>query len=103
MPPVSLAPNSISASKPAAGRCSINTGRLNLSPSRDLSGSDFHSGTIVLFVVALFVKGFTHQLLIEAGVLLVSVKIILMSYKNIRNFEELKNDLTEIKELLKEK
>jgi len=59
--------------------------------------------TIVLFVVALFVKGFTHQLLIEAGVLLVSVKIILMSYKNIRNFEELKNDLTEIKELLKEK
>ncbi len=59
--------------------------------------------TIVLFVVALFVKGFTHQLLIEAGVLLVSIKIILMSYKNIRNFEELKNDLTEIKELLKEK
>lgn len=59
--------------------------------------------TIVLFVVALFVKGFTHQLLIEAGVLLVSVKIILMSYKNIRNFEELKNDLTEIKELLKGK
>jgi protein-S-isoprenylcysteine O-methyltransferase Ste14 len=59
--------------------------------------------TIVLFVVALFVKGFTHQLLIEAGVLLVSIKIILMSYQNIRNFEELKNDLTEIKELLREK
>lgn len=59
--------------------------------------------TVVLFIVALFVKGFTHQLLIEAGVLLVSIKIILMSYKNIRNFEELRNDLNEIKELLKEK
>ena len=59
--------------------------------------------TIVLFVVALFVKGFTHQLLIEAGVLLVSIKIILMSYQNIRNFEELKKDLTEIKEILREK
>jgi FtsH-binding integral membrane protein len=57
--------------------------------------------TIVLFVVALFVKGFTHQLLIEAGVLLVSIKIILMSYQNIRSFEELKKDLTEIKELLR--
>lgn len=59
--------------------------------------------TIVLFVVALFVKGFTHQLLIEAGVLLVSIKIILMSYQNIRNFDELKKYLTEIKELLREK
>ena len=57
--------------------------------------------TIVLFVVALFVKGFTHQLLIEAGVLLVSIKIILMSYQNIRSFEELKKDLTEIQELLR--
>ena len=59
--------------------------------------------TIVLFVVALFVKGFTHQLLLEAGVLLVSVKRILMSYKNIQNFEEIKEDLNEIKELLKGK
>ena len=59
--------------------------------------------TIVLFVTALFVKGFTQQLLLEAGVLLVSVKIILMSYKNIQNFEELKKDLNEIKELLRGK
>ncbi len=59
--------------------------------------------TIVLFVTALFVKGFTHMLLLEAGVLLVSVKIILMSYKNIQNFEEIKKDLKEIKELLRGK
>jgi len=57
--------------------------------------------TILLFVLALFAKGFTNQLLLEAGVLLVSIKIIMMSYKNIQNFEELKKDLHEIKNLLK--
>ena len=59
--------------------------------------------TVVLFAVALFVKGFTHQLLLEAGVLLVSIKIIMMSYKNIQNYEDLKKDLHEVKELIKEK
>lgn len=58
--------------------------------------------TILLFIVALFAKGFTNQLLLEAGVLLVSIKIIMMSYKNIQNFNELKKDLHEIKKLLKE-
>jgi len=38
--------------------------------------------TFVLFAVALFAKGFTHDLLLEAGVLLVSVKLILMAYRN---------------------
>ncbi|NTU93094.1 MAG: hypothetical protein HGA56_03665, partial [Chlorobiaceae bacterium] len=38
--------------------------------------------TFVLFVVALFVKGLTHDILLEAGVFLVSVKLILMSYKS---------------------
>jgi hypothetical protein len=38
--------------------------------------------TLVLFVVALFTKGFTHDLLLEAGVFLVSVKLILMAYKS---------------------
>lgn len=37
--------------------------------------------TFVLFVVALFAKGLTHDLLLEAGVLLVSVKLVIMSYK----------------------
>ena len=59
--------------------------------------------TVFLFIAALFVKGFTHQLLLEAGVLLVSIKIIMMSYRNIQNYEELKKDLNEIKILLKEK
>ena len=38
--------------------------------------------TLALFVVALFVTGFTHDLLQECGVFLVSVKLIMMSYKN---------------------
>ena len=38
--------------------------------------------TLVLFVVALFVKGFTHDLLLEAGIFLVSIKLVLAGYKN---------------------
>lgn len=58
--------------------------------------------TALLFITALFVKGFTNQLLLEAGVLLVSIKIIMMSYRNIHNFEEVKKDLEEIKKLLRQ-
>ena len=38
--------------------------------------------TLVLFVAALYTKGFSHDLLLEAGVFLVSVKLMLMAYKN---------------------
>ena len=38
--------------------------------------------TLILFVMALLIKGLTHDLLLEAGVFLVSVKLILMSHKN---------------------
>ena len=38
--------------------------------------------TLALFVVALFEKGLSHDLLLEAGVFLVSAKLILMTYKN---------------------
>jgi hypothetical protein len=37
--------------------------------------------TLILFVAALFTKGLTHDLFLEAGVFLVSVKIILMAYR----------------------
>jgi len=37
--------------------------------------------TLVLFGVALVEKGFTHDMLLEAGVFLVSVKLIMMAYK----------------------
>jgi len=37
--------------------------------------------TLVLFLIALVAKGFTHDLLLETGVFLVSVKLVIMSYK----------------------
>jgi hypothetical protein len=37
---------------------------------------------ITLVLLALFEKGLTHDLLLEAGVFMVSVKLIIMSYKN---------------------
>lgn len=40
--------------------------------------------TFILFVAALFLKGITKDLLLEAGVLLVSIKLILFNY-NISN------------------
>lgn len=36
--------------------------------------------TFLLFAFALFTKGLTHDILLETGVLLVSVKLILSSY-----------------------
>jgi hypothetical protein len=56
--------------------------------------------TIVLFGAALFTTGFTHDLLLEAGVLLVSVKLIMMSYKNSISNKELLNKIKEISEKL---
>ncbi len=38
--------------------------------------------TLGLFLAALFTKGLTHNLFLEAGVFLVSVKIIVIAYKN---------------------
>ncbi len=58
--------------------------------------------TIVLFVIALFTKGFTHDLLLEVGVLLVSIKIILMNYKNISANKSILKELKDIKESLSE-
>ncbi|MBW1841763.1 MAG: hypothetical protein JRI75_08200 [Deltaproteobacteria bacterium] len=57
--------------------------------------------TFVLFVVALFAKGFTQDLLLEAGVFLVSVKLIMMAYHNSAYIREIGDELGEIKGLLK--
>jgi hypothetical protein len=53
--------------------------------------------TLILFIVALFTKGFTHDLLLEAGVFLVSVKLILMGYKNSVVSQKILDDLEQIK------
>ena len=40
----------------------------------------FIFATLILFILALFSKGFTHDLLLEAAVFLVSAKLILAAY-----------------------
>lgn len=58
--------------------------------------------TFVLFIMALFFTGFTHDLLLEAGVFLVSVKLIIMAYKASVSSTDIYRELTEIKKLLKD-
>ena len=59
--------------------------------------------TLALFLLALFTKGFTHDLLLEAGVFLVSVKLILMGYKNSIASNAILKELREIKDSLERK
>jgi len=56
--------------------------------------------TLGLFILSLAVKGFTHELLVEAGVFLVSVKLILMAGKNAAAEERMEQHLNQIKALL---
>ena len=58
--------------------------------------------TFVLFVIALFAKGFTHDLLLEAGVFLVSVKIIMIGYKSSKEHERILKELQDIASSLKQ-
>jgi hypothetical protein len=56
--------------------------------------------TIALFILALFVKGFTKGLLVECGVLLVSIKLILMAKKTAEIEQNLALRLDRIEKLL---
>lgn len=56
--------------------------------------------TVILFALALFLHGLTHDLLLEGGVLLVSAKLVIMSYKNSVLGEHLQQSLDEIKDSL---
>jgi hypothetical protein len=49
--------------------------------------------TLTLFIAALFVKGFTHDLLLEAAVFLVSVKLIILGYRNSKGVEAIQDKL----------
>lgn len=57
--------------------------------------------TLILFAAALFLKGLTHDLLLEAGVFLVSVKLIIMSYKHSIAADKLYGQLNDIRSLLR--
>ena len=58
--------------------------------------------TLALFVAALFVKGFGHDLLLEAGVFLVSVKLIIMAARHGATDRELRERLDQIDATLAE-
>ena len=59
--------------------------------------------TLVLFIAALFEKGFTHELSLEAGVFLVSVKLMMLAYKSRKSSERVEARLDELAEALKKK
>lgn len=56
--------------------------------------------TVGLFGLSLAVKGFTHELFLDTGVFLVSMKLILMAEKNAATEKRLEQHLKQIKELL---
>jgi flagellar motor component MotA len=56
--------------------------------------------TFILFIVALFFKGLTHDLLLEAAIFLVSVKLIIMAYKTSKSSRKIESELKDIKEIL---
>ena len=56
--------------------------------------------TVALFILALFVKGFTKGLLVECGVLMVSIKLILMAKKTVEIEQNLERRLDRIEKLL---
>lgn len=57
--------------------------------------------TFILFLAALFTKGLTNALLLESGVLLVSVKIIMMNYKLSQSSQKILKKLDDIEKDLK--
>ena len=69
---------------------------------KHLSNTDFTIilVTIILFVVALFVKGFSKELLLEIGILLVSIKLILMNHKNAVANQRILEELNQVQKQL---
>ena len=52
--------------------------------------------TVVLFIIALVEKGFTHDLLLEAGVFLVSAKLVIGNYKANMSIEAINQKLDQL-------
>ena len=58
--------------------------------------------TLILFIIALFFTGFTHDILLETGVFLISVKLIVMTYKSSVSSHKMYKEFQEVKKLLEE-
>ncbi len=66
----------------------------------DLGSMVIIAVTFILFTIALFSTGFTHDLFLESGVLLVSIKLIIMAYKSSRANQKIMQELQDIKKIL---
>jgi hypothetical protein len=77
--------------------------RVKMSEYFDVGSLAVIAITFILFMLALVAKGFTHDLLLEAGVFLVSVKLILMAYKNSITTKTVLKDLKDIKKTLEKR
>jgi len=58
--------------------------------------------TLALFILSVFLKGITHDLLLEGGVFLVSVKLILLSYHNSVSTQAIQSKLDQIYDLVRQ-
>jgi hypothetical protein len=59
--------------------------------------------TLILFILALFLKGIAHDLLLEAGVFLVSAKLVIMTHKQALIGDELRAALQRIESSLEKR
>ena len=59
--------------------------------------------TLILFIFALFTKGMTHDILLETGVLLISIKLIMMAYKTVVFYEDIIQELKKLNDCLNKK
>ena len=84
--------------RPARGGPEMNRGR-----SLDRGSYAAVAVTLVLFMVALFVKGLGRDLLLEAGVFLVSVKLIMMAHKNAVSARQTQDYLKRILTILEDR
>jgi c-di-AMP phosphodiesterase-like protein len=58
--------------------------------------------TFIFFAISIFITGFKHDLLLEIGVLLVSIKLIMMASTNKKHNEKLHQEMGELKSLIKD-
>ena len=61
---------------------SVNLEDINMNKYIDRGSILVAAITLGLFIAALFTKGLSHDLFLEAGVFLVSVKLIIMAYRS---------------------
>lgn len=56
--------------------------------------------TLALFIAAVFTKGFTHDLFLEAAVFLVSVRVIFLTFRNNVIARDMQKQLSDIHDTL---